>query len=79
MTLMEQQILQQTGIQNEAEIKRKRKTLIKRDSESKGKGNGGLTILQKVVQRLTQRTLKFIRWLKNHFDTKSTLSEVPRP
>jgi len=76
MTLMEQQILQQTGIQNEAEIKRKRKTLIKRDSESMGKGNGGLTILQKVVQRLTQRTLKFIRWLKNHFDTKSTWSQA---
>lgn len=32
-------------------------------------GCDGLTDLQKTIQRLTQRTVKFIRWLKNHLDT----------
>ena len=68
MTLMEQQILRETGIQNEAEIKRKAETISARDTDSKNKGLGGLTVLQKAIQRLTQRTVKFIRWLKNHLD-----------
>ena len=72
MTLMEEKIFRETGIHNQAETKRKAKTLAKRDEQSKSKGNDGLTILQKSFQRLTQRTVKFIRWLKNHFD--STLS-----
>lgn len=72
MTLMEEQIFRETGIRNEAEIKRKAQTLIHRDEASKSKGRGGLTELQKVLQRLTQRTVKFIRWLKNHLDTKRT-------
>jgi Transposase DDE domain len=68
MTLMEEQILRETGICNVAEIKRKKENLTKRDEDSKEKGNLGLSILQKGIQRLTQRTVKFIRWLKNHFD-----------
>jgi hypothetical protein len=67
---MEEQIFRDTGIRNDAEIKRKAQTLIQRDQESKSKGCGGLTDLQKAFQRLTQRTVKFIRWLKNHLDTK---------
>jgi hypothetical protein len=70
MTLMEEQILRETGICNVAEIKRKKETLTKRDEDSKEKGNGGLSILQKGIQRLTQRTVKFIRWLKNHFEVE---------
>ena len=69
MTLMEEQIFRQTGIRNEAEIQRKTKTLAKRDECSKGKGRSGLTVLQQGIQRLTQRTVKFIRWLKNHLDS----------
>lgn len=72
MTLMEEQIHRETGIRNEAEIKRKGQVLTKRDHASKAQGKGGLTILQKAIQRLTQRTVKLIRWLKNHFDTKRT-------
>ncbi len=64
MTLMEEQIFRETGIRNEAETKRKAQTLINRDEDSKRKGLGGLTDLQKAIQRLTQRTVKFIRWLK---------------
>jgi hypothetical protein len=37
---------------------------------------GGLTDLQKAIQRLTQRTVKFIRWLKNHLDTTRTLTQA---
>ena len=69
MTLMEEQIFRQTGIRNEAEIQRKTKTFAKRDECSKGNGRSGLTVLQQGIQRLTQRTVKFIRWLKNHLDS----------
>ncbi len=68
MTLMEEQIFRETGIRNEAETKRKAQTISHRDQDSKSKGRGGLTDLQKAIQRLTQRTVKFIRWLKNHLD-----------
>jgi hypothetical protein len=76
MTLMEEQIFRETGIRNEAETKRKAQTLVDRDEDSKIKGCGGLTILQKAIQRLTQRTVKFIRWLKNHLDTKRTWTQA---
>jgi hypothetical protein len=76
MTLMEEQIFRETGIQNEAEIKRKVRTLVDRDNDSKINGGSGLTVLQKAIQRLTQRTVKFIRWLKNHFDTKRSWTQA---
>ena len=70
MTLMEEQIFRESGIRNETENKRKGKTLVKRDAQSKSNGGGGLTVLQQCIQRLTQRTVKFIRWLKNHLDSE---------
>ena len=76
MTLMEEQIFRETGIRNEAETKRKAQTLVDRDEDSKNKGYGGLTVLQKAIQRLTQRTVKFIRWLKNHLDTKRSWTQA---
>jgi hypothetical protein len=76
MTLMEEQIFRETGIRNEAETKRKAQTLINRDEDSKRKGLGGLTDLQKAIQRLTQRTVKFIRWSKNHLDTTRTWTQA---
>jgi hypothetical protein len=72
MTLMEEQLFREAGIRNEAETKRKAKTLAKRAEQSQSRGGGGLTVLQQCIQRFTQRTVKFIRWLKNHLD--STLS-----
>jgi hypothetical protein len=72
LTLMEERIFREQGVRNEAETKRKSKTLLKRDRDSKAQGRGGLTVLQKAIQRLTQRTVKLIRWLKNHFDTRRT-------
>lgn len=76
MTLMEEKIFRETGIRNEAETKRKAQTLIDRDENSKLKGCDGLTFLQKAIQRLTQRTVKFIRWLKNHLDTKRSWTQA---
>ena len=76
MTLMEEKIFRETGIRNEAETKRKAQTLIDRNKNSKLKGCDGLTFLQKAIQRLTQRTVKFIRWLKNHLDTKRSWSQA---
>lgn len=76
MTLMEEQIFRETGIRNEAETKRKAQTLANRDKDSKSKGRDGLTVLQKAIQRLTQRTVKFIRWLKNHLDSKRTWTQA---
>jgi hypothetical protein len=67
---MEEQIFRETGIHNTAEIRRKAQTLANRDEDSRSKGCGGLTVLQKAIQRLTQRTVKFIRWLKNHLDSR---------
>ena len=64
------------GIRNEAESKRKAQTLVQRDEDSKSKGCGGLTDLQKAIQRLTQRTVKFIRWLKNHLDATRSWPEA---
>jgi hypothetical protein len=70
MTLMEEKILRETGIHNTAETKRKAERLATRDEQSKSRGGTGLTVLQQSIQRLTQRTVKFIRWLKNHMDSK---------
>ena len=67
---MRKRILRECGIRNETETKRKAKMLVKRDEHSKSQGCGGLTVLQQCIQRLTQRTVKFIRWLKNHLDSR---------
>jgi hypothetical protein len=61
--------LQDLTERHETETKRKGKTLAKRDAQSRSNG-GGLTVIQQCIQRLTQRIVKFIRWLKNHLDSK---------
>jgi hypothetical protein len=67
---MEELIFREAGIRDETETNRKGKTLARRDAQSKGNGGGGLTVLQQCIQRLTQRSVKFIRWLKNHLDSR---------
>ena len=66
---MEDQTDGDTSIRNEAEIERKAQTLDDRDKTLKSKEHDGITNLQKAIQRLTQRTVKFIHYLKNHLDT----------
>jgi hypothetical protein len=60
MTLIEQTIEKRSGVRNEAEFKR----WEKRQSTQPGpEATAALA-----VHRLSQRTVKFIRWLKNHID-----------
>lgn len=63
MTLMEQTIEKRSGIRNEAEFERREK----RRSASAAQG-APATSAAPAVQRLSQRTVKFIRWLKSHLD-----------
>lgn len=60
MTLMEQVVQVRCGVRNEVEFRRRAK---RRES-----GPPSPCAADLVVRRLTQRTVKFIRWLKNHFD-----------
>lgn len=60
MTLMEQTIEKRCGLHNEAEFKRREN----RQAEKPG----SLPPDRLAVQRLTQRTVRFIRWLRNHLD-----------
>jgi hypothetical protein len=60
MTLMEQTIEQRSGVRNEAEFKRREK---RQRTQPAPEATAALA-----VHRLTERTVKFIRWLKNHID-----------
>ena len=60
MTLMEQTVEKRCGIRNEAEFKRREQRRAGQPAPE--------TSAATAVQRLTQRTVKFIRWLKNHLD-----------
>ena len=69
MTMMEEQIRVRAGIENEAELKRRKARCEKREKEQEQKGGEEkIAHLHHAAQRLTQRTVKFIRWLKNHLD-----------
>ena len=70
MTLLEEAIRRRDGVRNEAELKRKKKIREGRVAEHRKKTNRGGLIphINHAVERLTQRTVKFIRWLKNHLD-----------
>lgn len=78
MTLMEEKISKECGVRNEVEYKRRaqrqaeaRKHCPKRvgdEDKQKERRSGGQVNAGQNFQRLTQRTVKFIRWLKNHFD-----------
>lgn len=62
LTLMEQKIKDQHGVYNRAEFERRAKR--ERDLHQVA----DRAPRQQVCQRLSQRTVKFIRWLKNHLD-----------
>ncbi len=69
MTLMEELIRVRSGIKNKAELKRRKERRDIREKKQKDKGGEEqIAHLHHASQRLTQRTVKFIRWLKNHLD-----------
>lgn len=72
MLLLEEQIRRDTGITNQAEERRRAAEVLKRDLRLRAEGQGGLHPMVRCVQRLTQRAVKFIRWLRHHLDS-------PRP
>lgn len=68
MTLVEEQIRRRSGVINQAEFKRKAKTRAANDAFKPGSSHTDTRPIQHAIERLTQRTVKFIRWLKNHLD-----------
>ncbi len=64
MLLLQHELETKEEVVNEKEIDRRmeRKAQVEEDSEP----NGGATFVATALQRITQRTLKFIRWLRNH-------------
>lgn len=68
MTLMEEQISKRSGVINQAEFKRKAKIRSTNATAKTSSSNAEAFTVQHAVERLTQRTVKFIRWLKNHLD-----------
>lgn len=65
MVLLEAELEREHGIRNEAEIKRRAQRLAA-DRAALKKQKGKMPALAQRVQRLTQRSLKFIRWLRYH-------------
>lgn len=63
-----EKILRETGIANEAEHRRQKKTDRDRDTQAKQKGFAGVNPLEKMRHLFSQHSVKFIRWLKNHLD-----------
>lgn len=70
MTLMEEEIRKRSGVVNEAEYKRRAKSRPPSDAAKPMPCRTESGIIEHAIERLTQRTVKFIRWLKNHLDLK---------
>lgn len=70
-TLMEQTIGKCCGLRNEVEFKRRENRQAEKSSP--------LSSARLAVQRLTQRTVRFIRWLRNHPDLCSATGTTPSP
>jgi hypothetical protein len=74
LTLMESDLEKTEGIRNEAEWKRKAKTL-EQTREYLAEHGHSLPWLYEAIQRITQRSVKFIRWLRNHLDSQAPWSQ----
>lgn len=68
MTLMEDQIRKHSGVINQAEFKRRAQTRTNSAAAAAGSSRQENRPIHPTTERLTQRTVKFIRWLKNHLD-----------
>lgn len=75
LMLFEGQIENREGIRNVAEWKRKAQTLeeVRQYVEENG---ASLPWIHSAIQRITQRSVKFIRWLRNHLDSDATWSRA---
>lgn len=75
LLLLENDIEKNEGIRNEAEWKRKTKTLEQTEEYLEENGRS-LPWIYKAIQRITQRSVKFIRWLRNHIDSEAPWSQA---
>lgn len=74
LTLMESELEKTEGIRNEAEWRRKTKTL-EQTREYLAEHGHSLPWVHEAIQRITQRSVKFIRWLRNHLDSQASWSQ----
>ena len=65
----------ETGITNQAEEKRREKVLTERTQRVEKTGRK-MPLIITGFQRLTQRTVKFIRWLRSFFWQSRPLDEL---
>jgi len=68
MTLMEEEIRKHSGAINKAEFKRRAKTRADSAVSKPKSSPRDIGITKHAIERLTRRTVKFIRWLKSHLD-----------
>lgn len=77
LTIFEQEIRTRCGVDNQAELRRKNNGLRKRGHAARARSaqagpprpeNPPASIAAHAFARFTQRSVKFIRWLKNHLD-----------
>ena len=65
---MKEEIRKPSGVINEAEYKRRAKTHHPGPAAKSKSDHPSTDIIKQAIERLTQRIVKFIRWLKNHLD-----------
>jgi hypothetical protein len=65
---MEQEIHKRFGVRNEGEHKRKARVRSKHNLDHPGPALPSPGHIHQALLRLTQRTVEFIRWLRNHPD-----------
>lgn len=75
LLLLLQDLLQQQGVENIAEIQRKQKRLAQQEREL-GKTRQTLPLLYKTLLRFTQASFKLIRWLRTHWLQSTSLHQA---
>jgi hypothetical protein len=78
MILCEAELARVHGVRNEAELTRRAHRLEK-EEQRLAKENLVLPLLVRTLQRLTVRSVKFIRWLRVEFWTPLSLYSPPPP
>ena len=77
LLLLVQDLHQQQGVENVAEIQRKQKRLAQQEREL-GKTRQTLPLIYKTLQRFTQAPFKLIRWLRAHWHQPTSLQQALR-
>lgn len=75
MVLMEAELERSEGIRNQAELARRARRMAAAQSALKQQGRR-MPRLAQMVQRLTQRSVKFIRWLRCHLFAKTSYTHA---